>query len=126
MKSVTNDKLVVDVPNPEPWVSPRVISRELAMSDVTRVSVRNKDTVIDGVVIGAAAMLACLKWIGCDQGFDGQHNTRDWSVGVAVGALFVGGFDASVHGTQEIYRKGPTASGPRLEGGTAIRISMKF
>lgn len=119
-----DQQLVIDVPNSELWASPRTTRTELAMSDVRRVSVKKSDTILDGILIGAAAELACLKWSGCGQGFDGQHTVRDWSIGVALGAIFGGGIDASTQKTQEIYRRNPDATNARR--GSAIVLSKRF
>jgi hypothetical protein len=115
--------LVVDVPNPEPWISPRRIRTPIAMADVRQVSVQKDDPIVDGAVIGASLIAACLRWGWCGQGFDGQHTGRDCSIAVAFGAVFGGGLDASRHGTQEIFRPPPAGA---VESRPAFVISLRF
>lgn len=117
-------QLVIDVPNPGPRASPRTTRTAFAMSDVRRVSAKTPDPIVDGILMGAAAALACLEWAYCGQGFDGQHTARDWSISVGLGALFGGGLDASMQPTQEIYRRNPDATNARR--GSAIVLSVRF
>jgi hypothetical protein len=119
-----SQQLVIDVRNPEPWAAPRAIRTPLSMADVRRVSVKKPDTIVDGVLIGAAAMLACLEWAYCGQGFDGRHTARDWSISVGIGALLGGELDASTQKTKEIYRKNPDVSNAGMR--SVIVLSKRF
>lgn len=116
-------ELVVDVPNPEPWVAPRKIRTTVAMTDVRKVSVQKDDPILDGILIGAALEAACLRWLLCGQGFSGEHNGRDWSLAIGFGALLGGGIDASHHGTQEIFRQPPAGA---VESRPAFVLTKRF
>jgi hypothetical protein len=106
--SADDHDIVVDVRNPELWATPRYKRASLSMAEVREVSVREKDPIVDGVIIGAVAMVVCLRWAFCSQGFDGKHDGRDWAVGIGLGALLGGGFDASHQRQRAIYRSPTT------------------
>jgi hypothetical protein len=122
--SVDEKSITVDVPNPEPWATPRFRRTTVSLADVRTVAVREKDSIVDGVVIGAIASGICMKWIGCGQGLDGQHNGRDWAVGIGIGALFGGGFDAAYQRKRVIYAPGLSAAEVRRQ--PALLFAFRF
>jgi hypothetical protein len=122
--SADENDIVVDVRNPELWATPRYERTSLSMAEVRRVSVREKDSIADGVLIGAIAMVVCLRWAFCSQGFDGKHDARDWAVGIGVGALLGGGFDASHQRQRAIYR--PPATADASGKPAMVLLSLRF
>jgi hypothetical protein len=124
--SADDAEIVIGVRNPELWVSPRYIPTPVKFDDVRRVSVQKDDSIVNGAIIGAAAICACLKWYWCGQGFDGEHNGRDWTVAIAVGALLGGGFDSGIHSWQEIYRRPDPVRAEPTASTAAIRFRVSF
>jgi hypothetical protein len=124
--SADDTEIVVGVRNPEPWVSPRYIPTPVKFDDVRRVSVQKGDRIVNGAIIGAAAILACLKWFRCGQGFDGKHNGRDWTLAVAFGATLGGGLDSTIHAWQEIYRRSDPMRAQPTTSRAAVRFRVSF
>jgi hypothetical protein len=124
--SADDTEIVVGVRNPELWVSPRYIPTPVKFDDVRRVSVQKDDSIVNGAIIGAAAIFACLKWYWCGQGFDGEHNGRDWTLAIAFGAFLGDGFYSGIHSSQEIYRRpDPVRAQPAMST-AAIGFRVSF
>jgi hypothetical protein len=124
--SADEEKVIVDVRNAEPWGAPRYLRTPVKLETVQRVSVQKDDSIVNGVLIGAAAMLACLKWVGCSQGFDGRHNGRDWALATAFGATLGGGFDATIHAAHEIYRRPDRVRAGSTASTAAVGFRVRF
>lgn len=121
--SATDEQVVVDVSTPRPFMKALVTRTPLAMVDVRRVSVRKKDPIIDGALIGAGVMVLCLTSHYCGGGFSGEHNGRDWAITIGLGAALGGATDASIHGTQQVFPQPPVGA---VESRPAFVVSKRF